>query len=968
MNYENPSADFRPVPFWSWNDRLEIPELRRQIHEMHAAGIGGFFMHARAGLRTEYLSEAWFAAVKACIEEARKLNMNPWLYDENGWPSGFGDGKVNGLGEKYQQKYLRMTTGAVPGNFITAVGELNFYYDVNPYYVDTLDASVTAEFIRLVYRKYRDTLPPELWRCVKGFFSDEPQISRDGIPWSLTLPAAYRQAYGRDLLPELPALFLEIQDYRAVRVRFWSLVTRLFRDNFLKPIYEWCETNGVMLTGHQVLEESYLSQLTTNGAVMPQYQYYHIPGIDWLGRTPPSPVALIQLCSVAAQTGKKRLLAETFACCGWNVNFQDLKWLYQLQMVRGVNLLCQHLQGYSLRGLRKRDYPASLFHHQPWWREYRRFNDYVSRIGRILAEGDVVCRVLVLHGQSSAWIEYNNRDNGNLDYSFRAFSALTRELEKRQINFHYGDETLIAQYGAVEDRWFAVGCQKYSAVVLPELCNISASEKSLLLQFAGNGGFICGVRDGLKRPFSVDGEDDPEIGALLEKCRWFASAADLADFLHPEYAVCRISGDSGAIVAARRHYRNWNNTEAEMIYLVNQDNGEKAKTRLAFNGRVMARFDAETGKFQPFPVPAAVLEYTFEPGGDLLLAVRPDAGSPRCRNLEPRFDLKLLTPNLLLLDTCRCFVDGRLAADRIETISLMAELLEKERDLELKLEFEFEVSAEFDCGTPLHLVIEDPDKFRIFLNDAGIAPVPDGFLFDHAFHTVPLPGYRQGRNTITLETQFRQSPEVYEMIRRARCFESEGNKLVFDMELESVYIAGEFAVRNRGSREPLPRSAERLSGPFLIAPLSREVTGENIQDDGLPFFAGRVRLTRYFDADRTDYSTLTCGHVFANAVTVHLNGRLLGTMLWNPSRLRIPAGVLKEKGNLLEIELAGSLRNLLGPHHLEEGESYGVGPASFFRHADCLGYPPPPWNENYCIVRFGVENLSLSYSDEIAAD
>ena len=150
MNYENPSADFRPVPFWSWNDRLEIPELRRQIHEMHAAGIGGFFMHARAGLRTEYLSEAWFAAVKACIEEARKLNMNPWLYDENGWPSGFGDGKVNGLGEKYQQKYLRMTTGAVPGNFITAVGELNFYYDVNPYYVDTLDASVTAEFIWLV--------------------------------------------------------------------------------------------------------------------------------------------------------------------------------------------------------------------------------------------------------------------------------------------------------------------------------------------------------------------------------------------------------------------------------------------------------------------------------------------------------------------------------------------------------------------------------------------------------------------------------------------------------------------------------------------------------------------------------------------------------------------------------------------------------------------------------------------------
>ena len=34
--------------------------------------------------------------------------MRPWAYDENGWPSGFGNGLVNGLGIQYQQKYLRM--------------------------------------------------------------------------------------------------------------------------------------------------------------------------------------------------------------------------------------------------------------------------------------------------------------------------------------------------------------------------------------------------------------------------------------------------------------------------------------------------------------------------------------------------------------------------------------------------------------------------------------------------------------------------------------------------------------------------------------------------------------------------------------------------------------------------------------------------------------------------------------------
>ena len=37
-------------PFWSWNDELELDELKSQIDAMHNVGIGGFFMHARGGL------------------------------------------------------------------------------------------------------------------------------------------------------------------------------------------------------------------------------------------------------------------------------------------------------------------------------------------------------------------------------------------------------------------------------------------------------------------------------------------------------------------------------------------------------------------------------------------------------------------------------------------------------------------------------------------------------------------------------------------------------------------------------------------------------------------------------------------------------------------------------------------------------------------------------------------------------
>ena len=107
MDFKNIDKKYRPVPFWSWNEKLNVPESIRQTALMDEVGIGGYFMHARGGLQTEYMGEEWFDNVYAACDEGEKRGMRSWAYDENGWPSGFGDGKVNGLGIEYQQKYLR---------------------------------------------------------------------------------------------------------------------------------------------------------------------------------------------------------------------------------------------------------------------------------------------------------------------------------------------------------------------------------------------------------------------------------------------------------------------------------------------------------------------------------------------------------------------------------------------------------------------------------------------------------------------------------------------------------------------------------------------------------------------------------------------------------------------------------------------------------------------------------------------
>ena len=50
--FQQPPLAFRGAPFWSWNDRLQSEELARQVHDMQAHGMGGFFMHSRDGLET----------------------------------------------------------------------------------------------------------------------------------------------------------------------------------------------------------------------------------------------------------------------------------------------------------------------------------------------------------------------------------------------------------------------------------------------------------------------------------------------------------------------------------------------------------------------------------------------------------------------------------------------------------------------------------------------------------------------------------------------------------------------------------------------------------------------------------------------------------------------------------------------------------------------------------------------------
>lgn len=923
MDFKNIPKKYRPIPFWSWNEKLNTEETVRQVQEMDRVGIGGFFMHARGGLQTEYMGEEWFENVTAAVEAAEELGMRPWAYDENGWPSGFGSGVVNGLGVEYQQKYLRIEEE--PEHAETAIckcGEHYFYYEINPFYVDTLDKKVIAKFIESTYQPYYEKYGTK----VEGFFTDEPQVSRAGIPWSFVFEEEYARRYGENILECLEQLFLPVGDFKKTRVKFWKMVTELFSEAYMKQIYDWCDERGMKLTGHLVLENNPECQLYSNGACMPHYEYFHIPGMDWLGRKINSHLVPLQVSSAAEQLGKEAVISETYAMCGHNVSFAELKGIYEWQMVRGINLLCQHLEGYSIRGIRKRDYPPAMYLQQPWWAEYDKFNDAMSREGMILCEGKHQVEVLVLHPQVTAWALYDAGPKEGMKDLDRTLVRAIHNLERKHIEFHMGDEILMERHGKVENGKLVIGKQSYSVIVDPGCQVHLENTEKLLEEFKQTGGKVISV-------------DDVAFNDII---------------------------DNPAITYTKRSFDDFN------VHFFVNTSGNREMGTVIVEGQ---KLDIYSGELEVF---SGVHE--FEPWGSLMVVEEKCNGATvemadntldkvadnmadaknttntasaeqpaNLIQLTGKFRITASTPNSLTLDKCDYYFDGVLQEENGYVLNICERANELGRAVKLHQDYHVEVAY---IPEKLYLVCETPEKFTISVNGVEIEQKVEGYFADKSFQKIDIAKYLQlGENIISFDCNFKQSEEFYENLQKAKVFESEKNKLAYDMEIEAAYLVGDFSLKTDGEWTALENKAVRYHGEFVIDAPKAEVEIKNLEQQGYPFFCGSMTLEGTLDV-QGENPVLDLDWKGINAVRVEIGGT--EKVLLTDNRLS-----LAELGvtGLTDVKFTffNNLRNLLGPHHREEGEVFAVEPGSFFKEV-CVwtGQKAAPWHEDYCFVEVGV--------------
>ena len=900
---------YKPIPFWSWNDELDPKELAKQIDWMHDNGIGGFFMHARGGLTTEYLGDKWFECIEECLKKAKELNMEAYAYDENGWPSGFAGGKLLDDIENHDM-YLTCQIGKYDSKAIvsyivtddkltkTNKGEyvLNIYTNYSNSTVDICDKSVVRKFIDLTHEQYKKH---DKYKNLRGFFTDEPQYYRWGVPFTKQLIPYFKEHYKEDVFDRIGLLFEKKEGYRDYRYKYYKALQDLMLNGFAKQIYDWCDDNGYKLTGHYVEEITLGHQIMCCGGVMPFYEYEHIPGVDHLGRKVFAQLLTVkQLSSVMAQLGKKQGLCEMFACAGWDATPLELKRTADYYSVGGINVICHHLIPYSEHGQRKRDYPEHYSKINPWVeKDFKTFNEELTKYGELLSNSKEVAPVGVIVPIRSAYFDYDRRLEPTgfgckeLDDSFAAFQ---KKLSDYGVQFHFLDETIMAKHAHIEKDELVVGNCSYKYIVIPEhMTTMDKSTEALLHEYAKNGGKVHIVGS---KPSYLEGE--PYDYPYLENNATFDDLIDSKPF---------VSSCSGSI---RFSYRI-DNEGKPFIYAVNI--WEEDNVEIKVDG------------YQSFEDGSEVLPQLIHFDKSQSRLLRFSRKTPtKCEKIETihlgdSFKINGPFSNYFTLDYLSYSFDGKDYKNKMHHLGAFDQLLNRRYKGNLYLKYDFDIKNK---PSVCEALIENTNTKKVFVN--GNEVMSSGSVLEKDLLKFDIAQYlKEGHNEIVVLINFFEKENVYYVLFGENLNESLRNCLVYDTTLEAIYLRGDFGVF--GDFKDGQTCDVVLGENFYIDTPKQEIN--SLIRDGFPFFRGDITLTQHINV-KNIRKLLVIDKRF-QLIDLYVNGVFVKRLMFD---YKVDLSkYLKVGDNEIKLILTVSNRNLLGPFHSPLEEPMWTSPRTFER-------------------------------------
>lgn len=515
---KNVPREYDVVYSWIWSSVITREGIDERLHELTLAGIKHVYViplpkdfrpeALRTFLDPEYLSEEFFGLISYAEEKANELGIGFWVYDEGGWPSG--GANFNTIREypeaavtvvKTRERKLRLGEyyelpsdcvavfhgkNRLPESF-TAHTDMTleeFYtqrFTSNPNIIDLTNPRAVDTFINNTYEKYKACLGERFGKRVPVFFTDEPALLQKCIPFGLFEKFEARYGYDlRDYLYVLKDYGKEAVSKEEIRARidYGRLIGELIRDNAFTKLRDWCRENGIIYGGHLNNDNiAYGGMYCGCFGLVECLRRFDLPGIDVIweqirypyenrsclnDETRPFGFFPRLASSAARQEGRVRTLSETFAIYGDAITPDEMRFVINYQLIRGIN-------GFNFMSMPQSDKRCAALMcrpafspRKPGFFNMRHLHEYVERLCYLSSLGKVEGDTALYHPAADYW---SNPDE--VISATESFGRAGAALENANIHFDIIDDYGIMDAVDTGDG-LMLGDATYRHVVVPE--------------------------------------------------------------------------------------------------------------------------------------------------------------------------------------------------------------------------------------------------------------------------------------------------------------------------------------------------------------------------------------------------------------------------------------------------------------------------------------------------------------------
>ncbi|MDD5704403.1 MAG: glycosyl hydrolase [Kiritimatiellae bacterium] len=371
---------------------------------------------------------------------------------------------------------------------------------VIPSSIDPLNPAMGRKIIEKFFQRMEDHLPGEAGRALNFFFSDELGFGLRGWLWHHALPQTFQKRKGYDVIPELPALFMDIGPRTPkIRLDYSDVMVALEEEHYFKPIYEWHQKRGMIYgcdhggRGYDVVEfgDYFRTQRWNQGPGCDQ------PGLgaDVVKNKVASSIAHLYL--------RPRVWLEGYYGSGWGTTPAEVTRATFRNFLMGQNLLTLHGLSYSMHGGWWEWAPPDNHFNMPYWTHMGGAMKCFERLSYLLSQGHHCCDVAVVYPVAS--MEAGMEGERSVETAFE----VGRLLYAAGVDFDFMDfESL--ERAAASDGHLRVSGEDYRVLVLPAMRALRQSTLDQAVEFYRKGGIVIAI-GALPEASDRTGRSDPGL-------------------------------------------------------------------------------------------------------------------------------------------------------------------------------------------------------------------------------------------------------------------------------------------------------------------------------------------------------------------------------------------------------------------------------------------------------------------------